>query len=299
MKQEDNTSPEYSFHMKSFLEDLMALHHSIHSDVKYLQFNGDKFTAWEHQINTTLDFAFHTNNILNNNGWIVLNPNHKLSVTILLCSSIDKALSTSVASSKTPAAIYKLISDQCRRSDRQHKLNLVARLREFYFREKQTSNATFLLKFQELLVEVQQKHINLEELLGLILQNVVQAPISANKNAFRNNLNHRLNKEITQVEGELTTGASSTNPITINHVQPRPSGNNPPANNGKHPENPRPLSTAALANALLFQGVAPTPTQMAKKGSKCNYCKRDGHWTSVCCTLVRDINSGKLNIVRL
>ncbi|PLW38161.1 hypothetical protein PCASD_09478 [Puccinia coronata f. sp. avenae] len=192
MKQEDNTSPEYSFHMKSFLEDLMALHHSIHSNVTYLQFNGDNFTAWERQINTTLDFAFHTNNILNNNGWIVLNPNHKLSVTILLCSSIDKALSTSVASSKTPAAIYKLINDQCRRSNRQHKLNLVARLCEFYFMEKQTSNATFLLKFQELLVKVQQKHINVEELLGLILQNVVQAPISAKKNAFRNNLNHRL-----------------------------------------------------------------------------------------------------------
>jgi hypothetical protein len=307
-KPEDKSSPKYSFHMKSFLKDPMALHRSIHSDVKYLQFNGDNFTAWEKQINTTLDFAFHTKNFLNNNGWTILNPDHKPSVTILLRASIDKALSTSVTGSKTPAAIYKLISDRCRRSDRQHKLNLVARLREFYFMERQTSNATFLLEFQELLVEVQQKHINVEELLGLMLQNVVQAPISANKNAFRNNLNHRLNtsteipsfdrvcQEVTQVEGELTTGASSTNPITINRIQPRPPSNNTPANKGKRPENSKPLTTTALANALSFQGVAPTPTQMAEKGSKCNYCKHDGHWTSVCRTLVRDINSGKLNI---
>jgi hypothetical protein len=62
------------------------------------------------------------------------------------------------------------------------------------------------------------------------------------------------------------------------------------------PEQPKPLSTTALANALSFQGVAPTPLQMAKKGSKCNCCKRNGHWTSVCQTLVRDINSGKLNV---
>jgi hypothetical protein len=34
-----------------------------------------------------------------------------------------------VAGSKTPAAIYKLISDQCQRRDWQHKLNLVACLR--------------------------------------------------------------------------------------------------------------------------------------------------------------------------
>ncbi|PLW30898.1 hypothetical protein PCASD_15488 [Puccinia coronata f. sp. avenae] len=136
MKQKDNSSPKYSFHMKSFSKDPMALHCSIHSNVKYLQFNGNNFTAWERQVNTTLDFAFHTKNFLNNNGWVVLNPNHKPSVTILLRSSIDKALSTSVAGSKTPAAIYKLISSQCQKSNQRHKLNLVAHLRKFYFMDK-------------------------------------------------------------------------------------------------------------------------------------------------------------------
>jgi hypothetical protein len=117
LKQEDNSLPQYLFHMKTFLKDPMTLHHSIHSNIKYLRFNEDNFTAWGRQVNTTLDFAFHTNNFLNNNGWVVLNPNHKPSATILFLLSIDKALSTSVAGSKTPAAIYKLISDQCQRRD--------------------------------------------------------------------------------------------------------------------------------------------------------------------------------------
>jgi hypothetical protein len=160
---------------------------------------------------------------------------------------------------------------------------------------------TDLLEFQELLIKVQQKHINFKELLGLILQSIVKPPISANKNSFQNNLNHRLNtstnipsfnrmcQEITQVEGKLTTGTLPSNPISINCAQPRPPNTNPSNQKGKHPKNPKPLSMTASANALSFQGVAPTPTQMADKGSKFNYCKRGGHWNSVCQTLVNCI----------
>jgi hypothetical protein len=108
---------------------------------------------------------------------------------------------------------------------------------------------------------------------------MVQPPTSADKNAFRNNLNHCLNtstkipsfdrvfQEVTQVEGKLTTGTSATNPITINHIQPGTPSNIPTTNST---ENPKSLSTTALTNALSFQGVAPTPTQMAKKVLKCN-----------------------------
>ncbi|PLW44938.1 hypothetical protein PCANC_13494 [Puccinia coronata f. sp. avenae] len=95
-----------------------------------------------------------------------------------------------------------------------------------------TNTFSHLLEFQELLIKVQQKHINFKELLGLILQSIVKPPILANKNSFQNNLNHRLNtslnilsfnrmcKEITQVEGELTTGTLPSNPISINCTQP-------------------------------------------------------------------------------
>ncbi|PLW27547.1 hypothetical protein PCASD_23419 [Puccinia coronata f. sp. avenae] len=89
-------------------------------------------------------------------------------------------------------------------------------------------------------------------------------------------------------------GSSPNNPILINRVQPKSTTTS--NQKGKRPDSQKPLSTTALANALSFQGIAPTPTQMANKGSKCNYCKREGHWNSVFQTLVRDINSGRLNV---
>jgi hypothetical protein len=71
-------------------------------EVKYLKFNGNNFTAWERQINTTLDFVFNTDGFLSTNGWTLLNQDHKPSTIILLRSSIDKSLTTAVSRGKTP-----------------------------------------------------------------------------------------------------------------------------------------------------------------------------------------------------
>ncbi|PLW43993.1 hypothetical protein PCANC_08572 [Puccinia coronata f. sp. avenae] len=156
-KPEGDDTPKYSFHMKSFLKDPMQLHQSIHSDVEYLKFNGKNFTAWERQLNTTLEFVFHKDNFLNKNGWVLLNPDHKPSVTILLRSSIDKILSTTVVGSKSPQEIFKLICDRCKRCDQQHKLNIINWLGDFLTTERQPSNALFLQRFQKFFVEIQQK----------------------------------------------------------------------------------------------------------------------------------------------
>ncbi|OAV86455.1 hypothetical protein PTTG_29897 [Puccinia triticina 1-1 BBBD Race 1] len=48
VKQEQSTinaAPTYSPHQKQFMKDPMALHRSIHSDVEYLQFNGENYSA--------------------------------------------------------------------------------------------------------------------------------------------------------------------------------------------------------------------------------------------------------------
>jgi hypothetical protein len=117
VKTEDDPTPKYSFHMKNFLKDPMALHRSIHSEVSYLKFNGENFTQWERQLNTTLEFVFHKDDFLNSNGWPLLDNDQRPSVTILLRSSIDKVLSTAVSGGKTPKEIYKLICDRCKRCD--------------------------------------------------------------------------------------------------------------------------------------------------------------------------------------
>ncbi|PLW46090.1 hypothetical protein PCANC_11568 [Puccinia coronata f. sp. avenae] len=270
-KQEGNDTPKYSFHMKSFLKDLMQLHWSIHSNVEYLKFNGKNFTAWERQLNTTLEFVFHKDDFLNKNGW-VLNPDHKPSVAILFRSSVDKVLSSTVVGGKSPREIYKMICDQCKRCDRQHKLNIVNQLGKFFTAKRQPSNTSFLQHFQEFFVEIQQKQIDVDKLLGLILQSIVKPPTSADKNAFQNNLAHHLNtlsetpsfdrvcQEITQVKGELVSGSSANNPILVNRAQPVPPNS--------HPNQP----TSRPTNS--FGGTPPNPTQMAEKGSTCNYCGR-------------------------
>jgi hypothetical protein len=276
-------------------------------EVEYLKFNGENFTSWERQINNTLNFVFHTNNFLNDDNWHLLNLDHQPSVIILLQSSIDKVLSTAVVGGKTPSAIYKLICNRCKQCDRQHKLNVVSRIKELLSTKRQPTNALYIQRFQEFFVKLQQKKILLEELLGLLLQTFVQPPTSSDVNAFRNNLNHRLNtltttpsfdricQEITQVEGELSAGRSPSNPIAINQAQIRNQQNGKRTNNQPRTQN---FGIKSLFNALAFQGLAPTPTQMADKGSSCKYCGQDGHWASNCRTLGRGIQSGKAIISR-
>ncbi|PLW40517.1 hypothetical protein PCASD_08858 [Puccinia coronata f. sp. avenae] len=193
VKTEEDPTPKYSFRMKNFLKDPMALHRSIHSEISYLKFNGENFTHWERQLNTTLEFVFHKDDFLNSNGWSLLDHDQRPSVTILLRSSIDKVLSTAVSGGKTPKEIYKLICDRCKRCDRQNKLNIVNQLGNFVASERQSSNSIFLQQFQDFVIELKQKKITVDELLGLILQSIIKPPTSSDENAFRNNLNHRLN----------------------------------------------------------------------------------------------------------
>ncbi|PLW30729.1 hypothetical protein PCASD_18447, partial [Puccinia coronata f. sp. avenae] len=97
-KPEEESLPKYSFHMKNFLKDPMSLHRSIHSNIELLQFNGANYTLWERQINTTLDFVFHTNSFLLSNGWLLLNPDHQPSVMILFRSTVNQVLFTATDS---------------------------------------------------------------------------------------------------------------------------------------------------------------------------------------------------------
>jgi hypothetical protein len=221
-KPEEESLLKYSFHMKNFLKDPMSLHQSIHSNIELLQFNGANYNLWEQQINATIEFFFHTDSFLSSNGWLLLNLDHRPSVMILFRSTVNQVLSTATAVAKTPIAIYQLLSDCCKQSNRQHKLNLVARLCDFHSAKQQVSNTNFIQEFQEFFVEVQQKHINIEDLLGLFLQSIVKPPVSADENAFRNNLNHwyntsadvpsfdRVCQEITQVECQLATMTEPT-----------------------------------------------------------------------------------------
>jgi hypothetical protein len=174
-----------------------------------------------------------------------------------------------------------LFCDQCKRCHRQHKINIVNRLGKFLTAKQQPSKASFLQHFQEFFVKIQQKQIDVNKLLGLILQSIVKPPALVNKNSFRNNLAHRLNtltetpsfdqvcQEITQVKGELSLGSSASNPVLVNRAQPVPPASN---TRGKRPDQPNTRVTTHL-----FGGTLPMPTQMAEKGSNCNYCNRPGH----------------------
>ncbi|POV95959.1 hypothetical protein PSTT_15929 [Puccinia striiformis] len=218
-----------TFNQKHFMKDPMNLHRSIHSKVVALKRSGENFVAWERQINETLDFVFHTDDFITNSSWDLLHTNISFR-TILLRSSVELSMRNMLAKVKGPKAIFNTICVTCKRGDRQYKLSLVGRLRDFYHAEQQTSNAEFISQFQDFYLELQQKAISSDELFGLILQSVILPPLDVDENAFRNNLNHRLNtatttplldqvcQEITQVEGELNTGTSN-NPILINRLQ--------------------------------------------------------------------------------
>ncbi|KNZ62812.1 hypothetical protein VP01_1220g5 [Puccinia sorghi] len=71
---------------------------------------------------------------------------------------------------------------------------------------------------------------------------------------------------------------------------------------GKRPETPGKPSmfgTKALASALCVKGRKPPSSQMAEKGSNCNFCRCAGHWASTCNKLSSDLQSGKLYISQL
>ncbi|KAI7945875.1 hypothetical protein MJO29_012263 [Puccinia striiformis f. sp. tritici] len=293
-----------TFNQKHFMKDPMNLHRSIHSKVVALKRSGENFVAWERQINETLDFVFHTDDFITNSSWDLLHTEHFPSVTILLRSSVELPMRNMLAKVKGPKAIFNTICVTCKRGDRQYKLSLVGRLRDFYHAKQQTSNAEFISQFQDFYLELQQKAISSDELFGLILQSVILPPLDVDENAFRNNLNHRLNtatttplldqvcQEITQVEGELNTGTSN-NPILINRLQ-----TNDRSQKGKRNEKPpRPTFGAkALANALQFKGVQPTAKDFAENGNVCSYCEKKFHWASNCLKFDADLRNGKIKL---
>jgi hypothetical protein len=96
------------------------------------------------------------------------------------------------------------------------------------------------------------------------------------------------------VEGKLYTGLSKDNPVVINFLQPNNHGNQP-----TDQTKPPAFGSKSLSNALKFQGTAPTPAQMADKGSTCNYWGKSGHWASNCQKLGRDIQAGRLQMTPL
>ncbi|KAI9610601.1 hypothetical protein H4Q26_006747 [Puccinia striiformis f. sp. tritici PST-130] len=273
------------------MKDPMALHRSIHTSVELLKFNGENFTAWQQQLDTTLDFVFLTDRFSEKAHWM------------------EPLLFKSVRNTRKPAEIYRTLKTRCRRSDRQRKITIVNKLKDFYASEQQDSNAELIAQFQDFFLEVSQQNLSLDELLGLVLQSVVKPPIGVDENSFRNNLNHRLNtstpaplldtvcQEIAQVEGELHTGTSS-NPILINRLQP--SGR--PHQKAKS-SNPGGINTSfghkALSNALAFQGQKPSTALMAAKGDTCKYCEIKGHWASTCRRFARDLRDGKIDLAKL
>ncbi|POW12527.1 hypothetical protein PSHT_08069 [Puccinia striiformis] len=194
----------------------------------------------------------------------------------LLRSSVELSMRNMLTKVKGPKAIYNAICTTCKRAT------------DFY-------------------LELQQKAISGEELFGLILQSVIKPPLDVDEHAFRNNLNHRLNtaattplldqvcQEITQVEGELSTGTSS-NPILINRMQAADR-----SQKGKRPEqSSRPTFGAkAVANALQFRGVQPTAKDMAENGNVCTYCLKKGHWASNCFKFESDLRNGKIKLADL
>ncbi|POW17002.1 hypothetical protein PSTT_00834 [Puccinia striiformis] len=312
-EREDNESdgdgPRPSFNQKHFMKDPMALHRSIHTSVELLKFNGENFIAWQQQLDTTLDFVFLTDRFSEKAHWSKLSAEHEPSVTLLLRGSVEPLLFKSVRNSRKPAEIYRNLKTRCRRSDRQRKITIVNKLKDFYASEQQDSNAELIAQFQDFFLEVSQQNLSLDELLGLVLQSVVKPPIGVDENSFRNNLNHRLNtstpaplldtvcQEIAQVEGELHTGTSS-NPILINRLQP--SGR--PHQKTKS-SNPGGINTSfghkALSNALAFQGQKPSTALMAAKGDTCKYCEIKGHWASTCRRFARDLRDGKIDLAKL
>ncbi|POW17500.1 hypothetical protein PSHT_06371 [Puccinia striiformis] len=196
-KREDNESdgdgPRPSFNQKHFMKDPMALHRSIHTSVELLKFNGENFIAWQQQLDTTLDFVFLTDRFSEKAHWSKLSAEHEPLVTLLLRGSVEPLLFKSVRNSRKPAEIYRNLKTRCRRSDRQRKITIVNKLKDFYASEQQDSNAELIAQFQDFFLEVSQQNLSLDELLGLVLQSVVKPPIGVDENSFRNNLNHRLN----------------------------------------------------------------------------------------------------------
>ncbi|KAI9627791.1 hypothetical protein KEM48_011990 [Puccinia striiformis f. sp. tritici PST-130] len=241
--------------------------------------------------------------------WSKLSAEHEPSVTLLMRGSVEPLLYKTVRTTRKPADIYQTLKTRCKRSDRQRKIGIVNKLKDFYAYEQQDSNAELIAQFQDFFLEVSQQNLSLDELLGLVLQSVAKPPIGVDENMFRNNLNHCLNsanpaplldavcQELTQVKGELHTG-TSTNPILINRLHPG-GDNHSRSKNNSSGKNTSTFGHKAITNALAFQGQQPSTALMAAKGDTCKYCEIKGHWASTCRKFARDLRNGKINIAQL
>ncbi|EFP78585.1 uncharacterized protein PGTG_04541 [Puccinia graminis f. sp. tritici CRL 75-36-700-3] len=103
MKREDTprvVEPQpYTFNQKQFMKDPMALHRSFHNPVEYLKFGGKNYSAWEQQINATLEFVYRREDFLSKStNWLTVHDDQEPSLIILLRSTLEKNLLATVAS---------------------------------------------------------------------------------------------------------------------------------------------------------------------------------------------------------
>ncbi|KAI9622401.1 hypothetical protein KEM48_007292 [Puccinia striiformis f. sp. tritici PST-130] len=228
----DGDGPRPSFNQKHFMKDPMALHRSIHTSVELLKFNGEKFyclaTATRHYLRL-----------------------------------LEPLLFKSVRNARKPADIYRTLKTRCKRSDRQRKITIVNKLKDFYAYEQQESNAELIAQIQDFFLEVSQQNLSIDELLGLVLQSVAK-PLLALTRTF---------------SATISTIASTVPPLLHSWIP----GTTTQRARTPHPEATPPLSATKHSPMLLaFQGQQPSTALMAAKGDTCKYCEIKGHWASTC-----------------
>ncbi|PLW30371.1 hypothetical protein PCANC_24163 [Puccinia coronata f. sp. avenae] len=98
-----------------------------------LSFNGSNYTKWETAIDCALQHAFDCNkSFLNDkvNNFALLDSIQNTAVSMLMCSTLDKALLLIVEShnfSKSKA-LFELLKSKCKRSGRLHKIILIEKV---------------------------------------------------------------------------------------------------------------------------------------------------------------------------
>ncbi|KAA1133913.1 Dcp1p-Dcp2p decapping enzyme complex alpha subunit [Puccinia graminis f. sp. tritici] len=300
--------------LRNFVRSPLSAHKEINPRKPILDYDGVQFQVWHDALDRTLmHFFMKDKSFLEepaNFDGLLLTENSLIASVIR--NTIEDQLVGIVEGSKlkAPLELYNLLKNNCSKSDRRHKIELVDKLMALVT-DPSPSDGFTLSKWATVIAELDQLKIEWPEVSGLLLQTAFKPPIGVDTKTFEFSVDQQLDAKdkpafadvssvIQSATGKLKSKVSSNGPVPMdldriqamnsNKAYVAPQRRHPPQHQSTDRQHPK----VSIDKATHYKGKGQSEALLNKYGHSCVYCKKEGHWYSDCPSFWKDVATKKI-----
>ncbi|KAA1074372.1 Dcp1p-Dcp2p decapping enzyme complex alpha subunit [Puccinia graminis f. sp. tritici] len=193
---------------RNFLKSSVTLHSEVNPDKPILAYDGSNYQMCEDALDGTLKHAFSVTEsvIKKTNSFKELSSEENNAVPTLIKNTIIKPLRDKIISvgEKNANKMFTSLKTKCQRSDRRHKINLMAKLIELV-NDATAADEFTISKWANLVSDLTQSKMTLDEAVGILLQSHFKPPCGIDKKTFEFSVDQNLNDKDSPSFDDVTT----------------------------------------------------------------------------------------------